>query len=178
MRLKLEPITNANAYELCQVDPIPESDRTRVTRINPLDAETLWSTIVHPDPEKFYVRRQLGHWTNESAENWMGWYESANDLTIPDDVSSKLKGIAKWSGTDEIFFMHNRWTTYRTSWSTFLRYWRQFLRMNNYPIILKPCDPMFFYFGSTGNIAWGWRPVHNVETTLEWIFPETAPSGS
>ncbi len=137
--------------------------------VEPLDAERLWATLVHPDPSMYSVRRQLGHWTNKSVENWIGWHDAANDPSAPDDVASKLRDVAKWSDTDRVVFMHNRRTMYLTPWATFLTHWRKFLMMNNYPIVVKLLDPKFFYFGSTGNLAWGWRPIHESERGLDWI---------
>jgi hypothetical protein len=171
LHIRIRQLSEHDIYEMSVFNAIPIYDRDQILRLFPEDATNLWSALLHHDCTKHSVKQLLGHWANRSVENWMGWHDSANDSSAPDVVSPKLFSIANWDLNSSILFVHKRIEVYKTSWKLFLKYWRDFLHMNDYPIIIKLNEPKFFYFGSTGNTAWGWRPIHSIESDIVWLQP-------
>jgi len=174
MQLQVHAISEQSSPSLFVPEgPIPEPDRSEIVRVVTEDNFQLWGELVHPDPERYAMRRlPAGHWAHEHEENWMGWHESANHRDRPDTVVPALQKVTGWADDDTLLFMFNRWTTYKTTWGLFLRYWRHFLWMNDEPLLIRPGTGIFLCFGSTGDIGWGRRPVHEVESHLEWVPAE------
>jgi hypothetical protein len=174
MQLRIHPISEKSSPRLYTEGEIPELDRSQIARVYTEDNFLLWGELIHPDPERYAMRRlPAGHWAHEHDENWMDWVPCANDRSLPDTVVPALQKVTGWAEDDTLLFMFNRWTTYKTTWGVFLKYWRHFLWMNDEPLLIRPETGIFVCFGSTGDIGWGRRPVSEAEAHLEWVPTES-----
>ncbi|WP_407936162.1 DUF2947 family protein [Gemmata algarum] len=177
MRLRVHEISKATSPRLYVGGPIPDSDRTGIVEVVTEDSSRLWAELVHSDPNLHGVAcMPEGHWSQLNEESWMDWYESANHSDRPDTVVPALHRVTGWSESDTVLFLFNKWTIYKTTWGVFLRNWRAFLRMNDEPLIIRPGNNVYICFGSSGGIAWGYRPVHQAESQLEWVSAEPPSS--